>query len=162
MTTGRWMDTNHVVHVGTSGFIAAYEDIFNGDPASDVVNMKLYDRCTFIIELAAGATGTATLTVESCDDTTPTTSTAVAFTYWVCTTPDTWGEATAAAAAGFTTTAGANNAYVVEVNSSELNSTDTYVRLQMTEVVDSPVDGGIVCILSDARYDRGIPLGALT
>jgi len=161
MTTGRWMDQNHVVHVATTGFIAAYEDYTTGNPATDIVNLKLYDRATFIIFTSTGGTGTATITVESCDTAVPGTATAVAFTYWTCTTPDTWGEATAATATGFTTAAATNLCYVIEVNSSELYTTDTFVRLQFTEVDSTAIDGGVICILSNARYDRGIPLTAL-
>jgi len=161
MTVGRWMDQNHVVHVATSGFIAAYEDYTTGNPATDIVSLKLYTRCTWIIIKSTGDVGTATITVESCDTAVPGTPTAIAFTYWVCTTPDTWGEATAATSAGFITTAGADSAYAIEINSNELSGSDSFARLQFTEVDGTAQDGAVVCILSNARYDRGIPLGAL-
>ena len=161
MTVGRWMDQNHVVPVGGSSYIASFADFTATNPATDIVNLKLYDRCTFLLIYGAGATGTATVTVESCDTAVPGTATAIAFTYWVCTTPDTWGEATAATSSGFTTAAAANKTYAIEVNSSELSGSDSFVRLQFTETDSTAVDGAVVCILSGARYDRGIPLGAL-
>jgi len=156
------MDEINVVNCGSSAFIAANEDIFNGDPATDVISMSRYERCTFVIQKGAGATGTATITVESCDDVTPTTATAVPFRYKVCTSGNTWGATTAATASGFTTTAGADQVYLVEIDAPGLYSTDNYVRLKMTEVVDSPCDGGVIAILSRPRYAQAIMPEAIT
>ena len=50
--------------------ITAHEDIFNGTPTTDIVSLESYTEALFIIEKSAGATGTAVITVESCDDTT--------------------------------------------------------------------------------------------
>ena len=140
-----------------SALIAANEDIFNGNPASDVLNMALYEEIIFIIVKNAGATGTATITVESCDDLVPTTTTAIVFDYKVCTTGNTWGATTRAAAAGFTTTAGADQCYVISVDSSMLSGTDQYVRLQATEVVNNPCDGAILCVGVRPRYAMDVP-----
>ena len=74
-------EEHKVVNVGHSGFIAANDDLFNGNPATDVVNMSQWERITFILQKGAGATGKATLTVESCDDVTPTTTAAIPFSY---------------------------------------------------------------------------------
>jgi hypothetical protein len=65
--------------------LTAHEDIFNGTPTTDIVNMDGWTECLWIIEKSAGGTGTAVITVESCDDVTPTTATAVAFDYQVMT-----------------------------------------------------------------------------
>ena len=56
------------VHVFPSGLVAACEDIFNGDPQSDYVNLSNYDGVLFIIIKNAGATGTAKLTVDAATD----------------------------------------------------------------------------------------------
>lgn len=141
-----------------SGIIAANEDIFNGDPASDVLDMSSYEEIIFIIVKNAGATGTATLTVESCDDLTPTTATAIVFDYRACTSGNTWGDLTRATAAGFTTTAGANQCYVIGVTPDLLYSTDQYVRLQATEVVNNPCDGAILCCGVRPRYGKATPI----
>lgn len=142
----------HPIHCAPSGFIAANEDIFNGDPATDVINLAEYGSIIFFIICNAGATGTATITVESCDDVTPTTATAVAFKYWACTTPDVWGDMTAATAAGFTTTAAADKMYAIEISAEALSGTDKYVRMQCTEVADAAVDGAIMAIAGRGRY----------
>jgi len=162
MVASKFIEEHKVVNCGNSSFIAANEDIFNGNPATDVVNLSQWEEITFIIQKGAGATGTATITVESCDDTTPTTSTAVAFRYRLCTSGDTFGAWTAVASTGFTTTAGANQVYEVNIRASELSTTDKYVRMQCTEVANSPCDGGICAILTGPRYAEDINATVLT
>ncbi len=152
----------NVYNAAPSGLIAANEDIFNGDPATDVLSMENYEEIVFIITKNAGATGTAVITVESCDDTTPTTTTAVAFRYQVTTSGNTIGAVAAAAAAGFTTTAGANQVYAISIKSDELSGSDKYVRLVATEGVDSPVDGAIIAIGLYPRYEQDVPVEMIT
>jgi len=154
--TARLMENLNVYNCCPSGIIAANEDIFNGNPASDVISMENYDSIMFIIVKNAGATGTATITVESCDDTTPSTTTAIAFHYQACTSGNTWGAVTAATTAGFTTTAGADQCYLIEVSAAALSGTDNFVRLQATEVVNNPCDGAILCVLGNPRYTADI------
>jgi len=127
-------------------------DRFNGDPATDVINMRDYKHCTLILQTGAGSSGTAVVTVESCDNTTPSTTTAISFRYKKITSGDSEGDTTTATASGFTTTASANCVYMIEVDDSDLSGTDKYVRLQLTEDTDSPVDAGVLAILSGASY----------
>jgi len=141
-----------------SGIIAANEDIFNGDPTTDVVSMQEYESILFIIVKNAGATGTATCILYSCDDFTPTTSTAMVGKYKACTTGNTWGAWTALAATGFTTTAGANQAYMILANAEDLVEGDVAVKMQATEVVDNPCDGAILCIGLEPRYSKDVQL----
>jgi hypothetical protein len=118
--------------------LTAHEDIFNGTPTTDIVSLESYTEALFIIEKSAGATGTAVITVESCDDTTPTTS------------------------SGFTTTAGANQAYKIWIRDSELSGTDKYVRLKATESANDPCDGAIVTVLLGPKYPQDPPAAAIT
>jgi H+/gluconate symporter-like permease len=136
----------------TSSEIAAAEDMFNGNISSDVIDMGQYAECMLVITTLAGATGTATVTVNSCDDNTPTTTTAVAFRYRRISgsTPGAW---TAAAAAGFTTTASANDIYQCVVESNGLSGTDQFVQWVMTESANDPVDGAAQIYLLGARYE---------
>lgn len=159
MDNGRFVQSVHPLSVAIGG--AALGDIFNGNPASDVIKMSLHDRVTFLITKGAGATGTATVTVESCDDTTPTTATAIPFKYWASTSGDALGDMKTAAATGFATTAGANQLYAVEVSAAELSGTDKYVRLQLTEVVNDPCGGAVCAILSGCRYDDDKAISAV-
>src|SRR3990167_5105860 len=140
------IENMNVYNVAPSAIIAANEDIFAGNPATDVVSMAGYEEMIFIITKNAGATGTATITVESCDDVTPTTATAVAFRSKHTVTGNTELALTARAAAGFDTIAGADQVYVISIRADELNGDDKFVRLKMTEVVNSPVDGAVICI----------------
>lgn len=131
-------------------------DAFAGTVASDVVK-ALCEAVMFVIVKGVGATGTSTITVEACDDVTPSNSTAVPFMYRICTSGDTWGDWTRATAAGFTTTAGSSQRYQVLVESAELAGENYgYARLKSTEVVDSPVLGGIEVILINPR-DAEVP-----
>jgi hypothetical protein len=157
-----FIESHHVPHVFTSAQMAACEDMFNGHPASDVLNMSKWRKALFVVSKLAGATGRATITVLSCDNTTPDTQTAIAFKYRAQTTPDTFGGWTDATTSGFTTTAGANQVYEVLVDSAWLSGSEEYVRLKCTESVDDPVDGAIVCILFEPRYGGAEPATVLT
>ena len=143
----------NVYNAAPSGLIAANEDIFNGDPATDVLSMAIYQDILFIITKNAGATGTTTITVESCDNTTPSNTQAVAFRSQVTTTGNAASAWAARAAAGFDTTAGANQIYVIWVRAEQLDGTDQFVRLVATEVVNSPVDGAIIAIGLNPRFE---------
>lgn len=125
---------------------------------SDVVNAKNFHTTVFLIYTGVGTTGTATITVEACDDTTPSNTTAVPFYYRVITgglnAGDTAGTLTLATASGFTTTAGSHQCFVVEVDHEELGDTGyKYVRCKCTEVVDDPVLGGILILQGRPRFD---------
>jgi len=157
-----FLEEHKIVNVGNSSFISSNNDLFNGNPATDVVNLSEWGRITFVVQKGSGDTGTATITVESCDDTTPTTATAIAFKYRKCTSGDTFGAWTDATSSGFTTDAGADQVYEISVSSSDLHSDDKYVRLKMTEVVDSPVYGGVIAILTEPRYAEDVNRTVLT
>lgn len=132
----------------------AVADAFSGTVASDVVDMSALHRVLFLVHKGVGATGTSTITVEACDDIVPTNTTAIPFTYRAITTGDTEGALTAAAAAGFATTAGSSQLYAIEIREDALAALGyRYVRLKAVEVVDSPVLGGIL-ILGEAKAAR--------
>ncbi len=132
--------------------LAPVADRYTGDPATDVVNMGPYHKCTFVISEGVGTTGTTVVTVESCDNVTPSNTQVVAFRYKIITSGDTEGLLITATTAGFTTTAGSNHIYVIEVNSAELDGTDQYVRLKTTEAVASAVLSGISIFLHEPRH----------
>ena len=130
-------------------------DAFAGTVSSDVVDMAALDSCLFVRHDGVGTTGTSTVTVEACDDTTPSNTTAVPFRYRQITSGDTEGTLTRATAAGFTTTAGSSKIVAVEVREEDLADTGyRYVRVKYTESVDSPVLGGVL-ILGRAKKARG-------
>lgn len=125
--------------------------------SSDVIDMSGHNKAIFVIQKGAGATGTGVLTIEACDDTTPSNTTAVPYRYRETTAADVLGTLTEAAAAGYTVTAGANILVVVEVDAVEVRkagATFEFVRLTMTESTDSPVLAGILVILAEPRYSE--------
>lgn len=157
MRQNKFMQDHHFVHVLKAAVQAANNDIFNGSPATPVIVMRNWAEATFMLEKGTGATGTATITVESCDTVVPGVATAVPFKYRKLVTADTWGAWTDAAAAGFTTTAGADQAYEINIPADGLVQGDIGVRLKMTEVANDPVHGGLTCVLTGARYGQDIP-----
>jgi hypothetical protein len=138
----------HIVHG-----LAPIADAFAGATVnSDVVKANC-EGVLFLIYKGVGTTGTSTVTVEACDDATPSNTTAVPFYYRTNTTIDTWGDWTSAAAAGFATTAGSNHIYQVYVDTAELMEEGyEWVRLDMAEVVDAAVLGGILIFLINPRF----------
>ena len=144
--------------------LAPVADAFSGATVySDVVNMKNYGKAVFVVITGAGATGTSTFTVQACDDTVPSTTSAVPFTYRNYDNSDVPGSVTAVAATGFTSTAGANRIHVIEVDAEALLASGYgYVRLKAAEVADDPVLGGILVILCDPRSTENVDATALT
>jgi hypothetical protein len=129
-------------------------DAFAGTVTSDVVN-AVGEGVLWVIHKGVGATGTSTITVLACDDTTPTTTQAVAFMYRTNTADDTWSAWTRATTTGFATTAGSSQMYQIYVESAELGSEDYgYAQLNAVEVVDSPVLGGISCAIVNPRHSE--------
>lgn len=132
-------------------------DALAGTKYTDVVSLKNHDLVEFILQKGAGATGTSTVTVEACDDTTPTTSEAIAFKYQAITSGDTHGALTNATTSGFTTTAGANQMYKIVVHAQDLASLGyEYVRVKFVEVADDPVTAGVLAVFRDPTYDVSV------
>lgn len=149
-TTALMLERGHV-EMG----LAPVADFFDSGAggASDVISLKDHNRARAILLWGVGTTGTATLTVEACDDVTPTTHTAIPFWYRITVAAADPGAITLATASGFTTTAGSNQLVEIEINAAELNLLGrTYFRIVLTEVVDSPVLGGIVIELLEPRF----------
>ena len=64
---------------------------------------------------------------------------------------------TSATTAGFTTTAGSNQIYVIYVDAADLAPSGYgFVRLKAVEVVNSPVLGGVMIELCQARNSQPI------
>ena len=131
---------------------------FAGTVYSDIINMKGFEHIQFLIYKGAGAVGTATITVEACDDAAGTNVSGIPFTYQLATSGDTYSAPTAAAATGFKTTAGASQIYKIDVDASALGASGYgYIRLKSVEVDVGAVLGGIVAILTEAKYGKAVP-----
>ena len=137
-------------------------DAFSGTKYSDIVSARNYGRVKFVIFKGVGATGTSTITVEACDDVSGTTTSAIPFTYQSITSGDTPSAVTAATTAGFTTTAGSSQMYIIYVDTSRLGATGyEFLRLKAVEVADSPVLGGILIEMDDAKIQGEVPPTAI-
>ena len=152
--------TQEVHFVNAAAAVTALDDFANGSPATDIVNLAMYDRATWVYQQTAGATGTVNIQVDSCDTVSPGTATAIAFDYWTVS-GDTRSDKVTATAVGYTTIAGAEKMVVVEINSAELSGTDKYARVQFTEVVDDPVSASCLCIMSKGRFVSEVPITAI-
>ncbi len=138
-------------------------DAFAGTKYSDVVNMAKYNKAMFIVYKGVGTTGVSTITVQACDNTTPSNRTAIPFYYKEITSDDTQGALKAATTSGFSTTAGSSQIYAVEIDGRALASTGYgYVQLKMVESVDDPVLGGILIILGEPRYAEDVTPSAIS
>jgi hypothetical protein len=135
---------------------------FAGTVYSDVVSMRNYKTCEFIIFKGVGTTGTSTVTVQACSNTTPSARSAVAFRYQVCTTKDTWGAITECANTGFDITAGSAQIYRIFVDASVLAEVGyEFVQLKLVEVTASAVLAGILIQLHGSRDEKDIPETAI-
>ena len=125
--------------------LAPVADALAGTKYSDIFEVA-GQGAFWLIHKGVGTTGTSTITVEACDDVTPTNSTAVAFFYRTNTATDVWSDVTAATAAGFALTAGSAQMYQIWVPASELGEEGyAYARLKAVEVANDPVLAGIIC-----------------
>ena len=133
--------------------LAPSADLFDSDPATDVVSMKHYDRLAFML-IGVATTGTAVVTVEECDNFTPSNSTAIAFSVRKndAFATDTLGADVAVSAAGYTTPTSATFMHIIEVKGATLTDGFPNVRVVCTEGVDAAVIGTVVCLGSDAKY----------
>ena len=137
-------------------------DAFSGTVYSDVVSMANYGFAEFTIHKGVGATGTSTFTVEACDNANGDNPVAIPFAYqeYISTTTDLPGAVKKATTAGFTSTAGSSQLYVIQADSQAMGG-KAWIRLKAVEVVDSPVLGGILIRLGSPRYATDIPPTAI-
>src|SRR3990172_4310004 len=102
--------------------LAYSADVFAGTVYTDVVNMENWHQVEFEINVELGSTGTSTITVQACDDVTPSNRSAVPFYVQKYTGADDVPIApVAVAATGFVTTAGAQaQIYRIKVDAAVL------------------------------------------
>lgn len=136
--------------------LAPVADAFAGTVVSDSVNMKNYNRVTFLIIKGVGLTGVSTVTVEKATNNAGGSAEAIPFRY---ARVDANGDVNAsgaqnASASGFSTTAGSDEMYVIEVRAEDLLGTTSkpFVRVKLAETVDSPVTGSIIALLHEPKH----------
>lgn len=139
----------------------AVADAFAGTVYSDVINLAEWGAALGIIHKGVGATGTATITVEACDDAAGNNPAAITFNYQAQTSGDTPGDVTAATTSGFATTAGSSQIYKIWIDPQQLPAGQSWVRIKSVEVVDDPVLGGMLLLGLKPRYARHVPNTAI-
>ncbi len=131
-------------------------DAFAGTVTSDYINMENFQHVTFMIVKGVGLTGTSTFTVLRASDASGTGAEAIPFKYRRIAADRTMGALTDAVAAGFLSTAGSEDSYLIELDAQLEGLADsgakTFVAVRGVESVDSPVAGAIVALLEGARY----------
>jgi len=122
--------------------------------SSDVFSMKNYSHATIIVTAGSTNADAGNVTIEECDDFTPTNDTAIPFAYYAETTAagDTLGARTAAAAnTGIDVSANDNITYVIEIDASELSDGFPNLILKWSACGGATL-GSAIAILSGARY----------
>ena len=154
---------HYVAGTGASTTLLAspVADAFAGTIYTDVVSMELYEEALFTCFWGVGTTGTFTATVESCDDFTPSATQAVEFEYKRVSAGETNTKWTAATSAGFTTTAGSHQAYIIRAKAENQYLNYPNVRLKCVEVANAALLGGCLIQMAKPSYDREV-LDAVT
>lgn len=134
-------------------------DAFAGTVYTDVVCMKKYETCYFLVIWGAiGGATTHTITIEACDDFDATTTSAIAFDYKRCSAVETNTAWTAVASTGLTTTSLADQTYIIRVKAENLPEVSAAVyenvRLKSVEVDDNTVIGSVIIMMADPRYNE--------
>lgn len=143
--------------------INAVADFAAGDVFSDVVSLKNHGRVVFITHWGVGTTGVVNLTVQACDDVTPSNTAAVPFHYRI-NANGTHGALTAATAdGGVSNVAGSNQVIMCEIDTANLLASGySYARLSVNETTDAALLGGVIVLLLDPIHSRTTPLTGLT
>jgi hypothetical protein len=118
----------------------------------EVFSMRQAGHVSIILGL--GVTGAAiTVTVEACDNFTPSTTSAIAFSYYPQTTAtgDVIGARTAATTSGFATTTNDVVFYVIEIDASELPAGFPCLQLKLSDP-GAATFAYAVALLSGNRY----------
>lgn len=136
-------------------------DITTNATNTDVIFLKQYNHATILIMTGTNSKG-CTLTVQSCDDATPSTGTAIAFNCREMATSDTWGALTAYESSGVTIAdADDNHVFAIEIDADELSGTNPAVRACLS----APASGNnlytALALLSEPRRIEDVPVTAI-
>ena len=124
----------------------------NSGVSSDVWSMANHSHVSILVVL--GVTGGATtITVEECDNFTPSNTTAIAFSYYKEETAggDTLGGRTAATTAGFAASTNDGVFYIIEIDASQLSDGRPNLRVVASDPSGATF-GAIIPLLSGSRY----------
>ncbi len=129
------------------------QDVDTGK-TSDVFSLKNYAHATIIVTCGSTNADAGNITIEECDDFTPTNDTPIDFYYYAEDTAggDTLGARTKAeAATGIDVSGNDNTIYVIEIDASQLSDGYPNLVLKWSDPGGATF-GSAVAILSGARY----------
>ena len=128
------------------------QDVDTGK-SSLVFSMKNHAHATIIVQCGATHADAGNITVEECDDFTPTNDTAIGFTYYKEETAagDTLTAKQTATTAGIDVSANDNTTYVIEIDASQLSAGYPNLILKWSDPGGATF-GSAVAILSGSRY----------
>ena len=135
--------------------ILSPQDI-DGGVESDVFSMKNHGHVTIIVTAGTTAADAGNITIEECDDFTPTNDTAIGFTYYKEETDggDTLSAKQTAASDGkIDVSANDNITYVTEIDAAELSDGYPNLILKCSDPGGATY-GSAVAILTGARYAK--------
>jgi hypothetical protein len=123
-------------------------DAFDGTKYSDIISCKGAEKVIFILQRGVGTTGKSAITVEACDDNSPSNVSAVPFRYKGINASDVEGALTDATVSGYTMTAGSNLIDIIEVDAARLAVAGYgFCRLKAVEATNDPVLAGILALV---------------
>lgn len=125
----------------------------SGGVSSDVFDMGKHAHATIIVQAGSTNADAGNITVEACDDFTPTTHTEVTFNYYAEETAagDTLSGKTAATAAGIDVSGNDNLTYVIEIDAADLPAGKPKLRISWS-ACGGATYGSAVAILTGSRY----------
>lgn len=129
---------------------------------SDVIRADNCEEIVFTVITGASVATTPTITVEACDNVTPSNTTAILFKSVSVTTAGTYGAVTDRTSAGFAlTTATASQYHIIMVDPADVAAANShegrnYVRCVVTENEDVPQFGNIMAIRYKEHFAQDV------
>lgn len=174
MSSAKFIENTHIIHAFPSvapSMVVKCDDMFQGDPQSDIISLHGAQRVVFFIinnaacknHVGPGTVGgTATITVEGCKTATALKANQTCPLYFMVRkiqNPDTNSIVLAADATNtFTTWGRTDTIYEFEVDACQLPSCSAdsagpweFVRMKVVESTDRPVSGAYMALLHGLR-----------
>lgn len=153
MASGHFAQNNGVINA-----LEPKADRFAAAGNSDVIRADGCEEIVFIITTGVSVATTPTVTVEACDNVTPSNTTAIPFKSSSVTVAGTHGAVTDRTSAGFALTTGTANQYhIIMVDPADVEAASShegrnYVRCVVTENEDVPQIASILAIRSGDHF----------
>ena len=151
---GKWVQNNKLVNG-----LPPVADAFATQGYSDVIRIDDCESVVAFILTGSSADNTNTITVEACDNVTPSNVTAIVFTVSTIVSGDTNDAPTETAVTGKSFTAStANQYYVVQIDAADVEAANShegrkYVRIKVTEAGNAGAQLGAIAIFKSKVHN---------